>query len=417
MIAHKRVVVTGMGVVSPLGSSISTLNAALKKNLSGISLIQHFDTTEYPVKFAGLVKDFHRESVDYDQKILSKLDDVLAYGIEAAIQAVNASQIHLNTPSSNARIGVILGSGIGGLQSIEQQKAILSEKGPKRISPFFIPGTISNMMGGLLAIKYGFLGPNFSTATACSSGTHCIGQGYDCIQLGLVDAVIVGASEKASTPLGLAGFAAARALSTRNEAPEKASRPWDKARDGFVLSDGAAALVIEEYEHARARGAPILAELVGVGYSCDAHHMTQPHPEAKGAILSMEMALKRAGLSPDNIDYINAHGTSTPLGDLIELQGILKIFGDHAKKLAISSTKSMTGHLLGASGALEAVICVLSLIDQYVPATINLDDPEELCEGLNLVAHHLQERSLTHVLSNSFGFGGTNGSLIFKKFD
>ncbi len=411
----KRVVITGLGVVSPLGSSYDVLRENLYAGRSGVNLIESFDTSDFTVKFAAQVKNFNIEAIDYDQKILKRLDPFMWYGLDAGIQAINQSKLTDYELLDHERVGVIIGSGIGGLSSIEEQHSILIEKGSKRISPFFIPSTIINMIAGHLAIKFGFKGPNLGLATACSTGTHAIAQAFDMIQLGYADVMLCGGAEYASTPLGMGGFAAVRALSSRNDDPIKASRPWDKNRDGFVLGDGAGALVLEDYDHAVKRGAPILAEILSAGYSADAFHMTQPHPEGDGAALAMLQAIKRAGILPDQIDYVNAHGTSTPLGDLLELKAIKKVFGDHIKNLYVSSTKSMTGHLLGAAGALEAVISIMTILEQKIPPTINLDHPEEDAAEFNLVPHHAIEHPVSTVLSNSFGFGGTNGSLIFKK--
>lgn len=411
----KRIVITGLGVVSPLGCSYESLCEGLYAGHSGVNFIDSFDTSDFLVKFAAQVKNFNPDHIDYDQKIIKRLDPFMWYGIESGIQAINQSKLIGYESLNVERVGIIIGSGIGGLNSIEEQHNILLNKGSKRISPFFIPSSIINMIAGHLAIKFGFKGPNLGIATACSTGTHAIAQAFDMIQLGYADVMLAGGAEYASTPLGMGGFAAVRALSCRNDDPTKASRPWDKNRDGFVLGDGSACLVLEEYEHALKRGAPILAEILGGGYSADAFHMTQPHPDGEGAALAMSQSLKRANIAPEQIDYINAHGTSTPLGDLLELKAIKKVFGDHSKNLLISSTKSMTGHLLGAAGALEAVISVMTILEQKIPPTINLDHPEEDAADFNLVPHHAIKHPVSTVLSNSFGFGGTNGSLIFKK--
>lgn len=410
----KKVVVTGIGIVSPIGCSYSSVKDALLAGMSGVSNLDGEEYSNIPVKIAARVKDFHHEHIDYDQKVLQRVDPFIWYGIEAGIQAVIQSNI-MNSSLDLKRTGVIMGSGIGGLSTIEQQDHILHSKGARWISPFFIPSSIINMISGHLAIRFGFQGPNIGIATACSTGTHAIAQAFDMIQLGYADAMIAGGAEKASTPLGLAGFGAARALSMRNNDPTKASRPWDKNRDGFVLGDGAAALVLEEYQHAKNRGAPIFAEILAGSYTADAYHMTQPHPEGIGAALAMKQVLERAQLQPQAIDYINAHGTSTVLGDLLEIKAIREIFQDHATQLYISSTKSMTGHLLGAAGALEAAISIMSLVEQFIPPTINLENPEEAFADLQLTPNKAIRTPITIALSNSFGFGGTNGSLLFKK--
>ncbi|NBV28312.1 beta-ketoacyl-[acyl-carrier-protein] synthase II [bacterium] len=410
----KRVVVTGMGLVSPIGSSYDAMKESLLHGVSGVSLIEDMDSFNLPVKIAARVKNFDYQSIDYDQKTLQRTDPFIWYGIEAGIQAVNNSLL-LQASFDPQRVGIIIGSGIGGLSTIEQQHFILQSKGARWISPFFIPSTIINLISGHLAIRFGFQGPNLATATACSTGTHAIAQAFDMIQLGYADVMLAGGAEKASCPLGIAGFAAAKALSTRNDQPSAASRPWDQHRDGFVLGDGSAVLVLEEYEHAKARRAPILAEMLSGSFSADAYHMTQPHPEGRGAAQAMKQALDRAQIKPQDIDYINAHGTSTLIGDVLEIKSIRRVFGDHASQLHISSTKSMTGHLLGAAGALEAAICIMSLIEGFVPPTINLEHPEPACADLQLTPIKSIKATLNIVLSNSFGFGGTNGSLIFKK--
>lgn len=412
----KKVVVTGIGSISPLGLTTQELDESLQKGRSGISLIEHFDTSLFTVKFAGQVKGFDSQKLEFDQKVISRLDPFMLYSLQACEEALAMSGLGADQSVDKSKVGIILGSGIGGLSTIEQNHQKFSLKGPRRIAPSFIPSTIINMPAGHLSIKYGFSGPTLATTTACTTGTHCIAQAYDMIMAGYIDAAIAGSGEKASTELGIGGFASARALSTRNESPEQASRPWDKNRDGFVLSDGAATLVLEEKEHALARGAPILAELCSAGYSSDAFHMTQPHSEGAGASQAMDQALERASLKPEDICHINTHSTSTIAGDLLELKALENTFQDHCQKAHISATKSMTGHLLGAAGSLEAVISILSLQGQYVAPTINVSEPEDYCEKFNI---HFSDKALytpiQRVLSNSFGFGGTNGCLIFAR--
>ncbi len=406
----RRVVVTGMGIISSLGLNIEECWKNILAGKSGISLIDDFDTTDYPVKFAGTVKNF--DPVLYvGQKDVKKMDISLIYGVAAAEQAWKDTGIEL-TAELALRTGVSVGSGIGGLTNILNTVRVLDEGGPRRISPFFIPSSIINMISGQIAIRGGFKGPNISIVTACTTGTHNIGYAARTIAYGDADIMIAGGSEKASCELGLGGFAAARALSSRNEAPEKASRPWDRDRDGFVLGDGAGVLVLEEYEHAKARGAKIYAELVGFGASADAFHMTLP--DGDGGYRAMQLAVQDAGLRPDQIDYINAHGTSTPAGDQVESQSVEKLMGNSAKQVACSSTKSMIGHLLGAAGAVEAIFSILAIRDNVAPPTINLDNVAEGCH-LNYVPHIAQSKKIDVSLSNSFGFGGTNGSLIFKR--
>lgn len=410
--ARRRVVVTGMGMLSPLGTDVTSTWQRLVAGESGIRDITHFDTSAYSTRFAGLVPDF--DVADYmPAKDARKMDIFVQYGLVAAIQAIRDAG--LTDDEANAeRIGVAIGSGIGGLTGIEENHQKLLDGGPRKISPFFVPGSIINMISGNLSIMYGYRGPNFATVTACTTGTHSIGFAAQQIMLGTADVMVAGGAEKASCALGLGGFAAARALSTRNDDPQAASRPWDRDRDGFVLADGAGILVLEEYEHARARGAQIHAEVVGYGMSGDAFHMTAPPEDGAGAALAMRNALRDAGINPDQVDYINAHGTSTKAGDLAEASAIRSVFGDHASALAVSSTKSMVGHLLGAAGAVEAIFTILAMRDSVAPPTINLDNPDEGCD-LNFVPHTAQQRSIEVALSNSFGFGGTNGSLVFRR--
>ncbi|TWX73953.1 beta-ketoacyl-ACP synthase II [Colwellia sp. C1TZA3] len=408
----RRVVVTGLGMLSPLGNSPESTWQNLLLGKSGIADITHFDTTEYPTRFAGLVKDFDAE--DYmARKDARKMDLFIQYGVAAGVQAVKDSGIEI-TEENAPRIGVAVGSGIGGLGLIEENHAKLLNNGPRKLSPFFVPSTIINMIAGHLSIMFGLRGPNISIVTACTSGVHNIGHAARMIAYGDADAMVAGGAEKASSPLGLGGFGAARAMSTRNEAPQQASRPWDKDRDGFVLGDGAGVLVLEEYEHAKARGAKIYAELAGFGMSGDAYHMTSPPVDGAGAALAMKNAINDAKVDIAKIGYINAHGTSTPTGDIAETNAIKSVFGASAADVMVGSTKSMTGHLLGAAGAVEAIFSIQALVNNAVPPTINLDNPDEGCD-LDYVAHTARDANLDYVLCNSFGFGGTNGSLIFKR--
>ena len=411
--SKRRVVVTGLGMLSPVGNTAESSWQALLNGQSGISLIDHFDASEFATRFAGLVKDFDPEEFGINRKEARKMDLFIQYGVAAGVQALEDSGLIINEENAE-RVGVAIGSGIGGLGLIEQNHSSLINGGPRKLSPFFVPSTIINMVSGHLSIMKGMQGPNIAVTTACTTGTHAIGMAGRMIAYGDADVMVAGGAEKASTPMGMGGFAAAKALSTRNDEPQKASRPWDKDRDGFVLGDGAGVLVLEEYEHAKARRAKIYAELVGFGMSGDAYHMTAPPSDGDGGARAMKNAIKDAGIAPEQIGYINAHGTSTPLGDVAELRGMKKVFGDHASALMVSSTKSMTGHLLGAAGAIEAIITVLSLRDQMVPPTINLDKPDDECD-LDLVPHVAKAGSFEYALSNSFGFGGTNGSLIFKR--
>lgn len=409
--SKRRVVVTGMGMVSPLGNSVAESWDKAVNGQSGIDHLESFDVSAFNTRFGGAVKNL--DVTDYlAAKDARKMDIFIQYGLVAGIQAWLDSG--LQKPDGDAhRYGAFIGSGIGGIGSIEANNEIIHKSGPRRISPFFVPGSIINMISGHLSIMYGLKGPNIAVTTACTTGTHAIGLAARHIQYGDADVMLAGGSEMATTPVGLGGFSAARALSTRNDDPQSASRPWDKDRDGFVLSDGAAVLVLEEYEHAKQRGAKIYAELTGFGMSGDAYHMTSPPEDGAGARLAMENALRDASLNPDAVNYINAHGTSTPLGDRAESCAVETLFGND-KKLAVSSTKSMTGHALGAAGALEAVFSVMSIVDQVAPPTINLDNPDDGC-NLNYVPHTAQTMNIDVALSNSFGFGGTNGSLLFKK--
>ena len=412
--AKRRIVVTGMGIISPVGNSISEAWQNILAGHSGIGPITEFDASQFSVRFAGTIKDFDVQQY-IGRKEARKMDTFIHYGIAAAMQAISDSRLEI-TEQNAERIGVAIGSGIGGLAGIEEGHAAYLNGGPRKITPFFVPRSIINMIAGNLSIQYGLKGPNVAVVTACTTGTHNIGLAGRMIAYGDADVMIAGGAEMATTPTGVGGFAAARALSTRNDDPQAASRPWDQDRDGFVLGDGAGIVVLEEYEHAKRRNAPIYAELVGFGMSGDAYHMTLPEETGAGARRCMQQALRDADLNADQVDYINAHGTSTPAGDKIESDAIKTAFGDHAYKLAVSSTKSMTGHLLGAAGGVEAIFSLLALRDQVVPPTINLDNPEPGCD-LDYVPHTAQERPLQIVLSNSFGFGGTNGTVIFKQLD
>lgn len=412
--SRRRVVITGLGMLSPLGNTVADSWQGILAGRSGIGLIEHMDLSAYATRFGGSVKGFDVEQY-LSAKEARKLDLFIQYGLAASFQAVRDAGLEV-TDANRERIGVAMGSGIGGLTNIENNCRSLIEQGPRRISPFFVPGSIINMVSGFLSIHLGIQGPNYAIATACTTGTHCIGMAARNIAYGEADVMIAGGSEMAACGLGLGGFGAARALSTRNDEPTRASRPWDKGRDGFVLSDGAGALVLEELEHARARGATIYAELVGFGMSGDAFHMTSPPDDGAGAARCMRNALRDAGLNADQVQYINAHGTSTLAGDLAEAAAVKSVFGDHAYRVAVSSTKSMTGHLLGAAGAVEAIFSVLAIRDQVAPPTINLEEPDEGCD-LDFVPHQARSMPIDVVLSNSFGFGGTNGSLVFRRFE
>ncbi|RUM93710.1 MAG: beta-ketoacyl-[acyl-carrier-protein] synthase II [Thiothrix sp.] len=410
--SNRRVVVTGLGIVSPVGSTLASAWENICAGRSGIRPVTAYDVSQFSVKFAGTAQGF--DVTQYlGPKELKKMDTFIHYGVAASIDAMRDSGLEV-TEENCERIGVAIGAGIGGLESIEKNHKALLERGPRKISPFFVPSSIINMISGNLSIIMGLKGPNMATATACTTGTHNVGESARKIAYGDADVMIAGGAEMASTPLGLAGFSAARALSTRNDSPETASRPWDKDRDGFVLGDGAGILVLEEYEHAKQRGAEIYCELVGFGMSGDAYHMTQPSKGGEGAARCMRNALQDAGLNPENVDYVNAHGTSTPVGDVAETMAIHKAFGAHASHLAVSSTKSMTGHLLGAAGGIEAIFSVLSMRDSVIPPTINLDNQDPGCD-LDYVPNVARQATVNVAMSNSFGFGGTNGTLIFKK--
>jgi len=410
-VSKRRVVVTGLGMVTSLGHNVETTWKGIVAGKSGVALIDHFDASDLACRICSRVKDFD-PTLFMTEKEARKIDTFIQFGLAASIEAIKDSGLVV-TEENASRIGVAVGSGIGGLPTIERYHSVLLESGPRRISPFFIPGALINMISGNLSIQYGFKGPNIALVSACTTGTHNIGMAARTIAYGDADVMVAGASEMATTKLGIGGFAAMRALSTRNDAPEKASRPWDKDRDGFVLGDGAGVIVLESYEHAKARGAKIYAEIIGFGMSADASHITSPDPEGKGGAAAMDAALADAGIKPDAVQYINAHGTSTPAGDELEVLGIKRTFGDHAYHLAVSSTKSMIGHLLGAAGSVESIFCILAMRDQVVPPTINLENPSEGCD-LNFVPNIAQNMPIKVTMCNSFGFGGTNGSLIFK---
>jgi 3-oxoacyl-[acyl-carrier-protein] synthase II len=411
-LSKRRVVVTGLGMVSPVGLNVKDTWSAILAGKSGVARIEQFDASDISCQISSSVKNFD-PLIYMTEKEARKKDIFIQYGIAAATEAIKDAGLEVTEENAD-RIGVAVGSGIGGLPMIAKSTAILLESGPRKISPFFIPGAIINMISGIISIMYNLRGPNIAVVTACTTGTHNIGLAARTIAYGDADVMVAGGSEMATTKLGISGFAAMRALSTRNDEPERASRPWDKDRDGFVLGDGAGVLILESYEHATARGAKIYAELVGFGMSADASHITTPHAEGLGAANAMTNALKDANMNPDEVDYLNAHGTSTQVGDELEVMAVKRSFGTHANKLAVSSTKSMIGHLLGAAGAVEAIFSVLAIRDQVAPPTINLENPSEGCD-LNFVPNHSQEMRIRSALSNSFGFGGTNGTLLFRE--
>jgi 3-oxoacyl-[acyl-carrier-protein] synthase II len=413
MSEKQRVVITGLGLISPVGNEVSTAWQNILAGKSGVGPINTFDVSAYTTRIAALIKDFDPNLFGLSSKDSKKMDPFVQYGVAAAIKALADAGLtpHPNNPT---RYGVSIGSGIGGLEFIERNHHSMLNAGPRRVSPFFIPGAIINMISGYVSIHYGYQGPNLAFATACTTGCHSIGMAARTISYGDADVMVAGGAEKASTPLGLAGFASARALSMNNEAPEQASRPFDQNRDGFVLGDGAGVVVLESYAHAKKRGAPIYAELVGFGMSGDAHHITQPSHGGVGAAHCMQSALNDAKCSPSDISYINAHGTSTKMNDLTETLAIKLAFAEHAQQLAVSSTKSMTGHLLGAAGAIEAIFCVLALRDQVIPPTINFQTPDPECD-LDYVPNEPRALQFKRCMSNSFGFGGTNGALIFSQ--
>jgi 3-oxoacyl-[acyl-carrier-protein] synthase II len=410
--SKKRVVITGLGIVSPVGNTVNDAWNNILAGKSGITNITAIDTTDQAVKFGGTIKEFDVSNY-ISPKDAKKMDIFIHYGMAAGIQAVEDSGIEANEENAD-RIGVAIGAGVGGLGTIEATADLYREKGPRRISPFFVPSSIINMISGNLSIKYGFKGPNFAIVTACTTGTHNIGDAARIIEYGDADVMIAGGAEMSTTNCGLGGFASARALSTRNDSPETASRPWDVDRDGFVLGDGAGVVVLEEYEHAKKRGAKIYAEVSGYGMSGDAYHMTLPSEGGEGAARCMTNAIRNAGINSEQIDYINAHGTSTPAGDKAETDAAKSALGQHAYNVAMSSTKSMTGHLLGAAGGIEAIFTTLAVKDQVAPPTINIFNQDPLCD-LDYVANEARDMKIDHAISNSFGFGGTNGSILISK--
>jgi 3-oxoacyl-[acyl-carrier-protein] synthase II len=412
-VSKRRVVVTGLGIVSPCGNTVAEGWKNVREGVSGITPIDQYDASAFSTRFAGTIRNFDAGAY-LEPKEARKCDPFMLYGIAAGVQAIRDAGLEVKEADAH-RYGVAVGSGIGGVNTIETNHSKLLEAGPRRISPFFVPASIINMISGHLSIMYGMTGPNFAVVTACTTGTHSIGLAARLIQHGDVDVMIAGGAEYASTPLGLGGFCAARALSQRNDAPTKASRPWDRDRDGFVLSDGAGCVALEEYEHAKARGAKIYAEFVGFGMSGDAHHITAPLENGQGAYSCMLNAMRDAEVTPAQVDYVNAHGTSTELGDVAETVAIKRAFGDHAKRVAVSSTKSTTGHMIGAAGGAEAVFTVLALHEQVIPPTINLDNPDPACD-LDYTPNVARQAKLSVAISNSFGFGGTNGTVVFKRF-
>ena len=415
----RRVVVTGLGMVSPVGGDVETSWKNILAGRSGAGRITRFDPSDQVCQIACEVKPPEHEfgfdpGKRVDHKVQRQVDPFIVYGIDAAGQALEDAGLTDMSEADRYRAGVSIGSGIGGLPGIEKESLVLHEKGPKRVSPHFVHGRLINLVSGQVSIKYGLMGPNHAVVTACSTGAHSIGDAARMIMLDDADVMIAGGAESALCPLGIAGFAQARALSTRNDEPERASRPYDKDRDGFVMGEGAGVIVLEEYERAKKRGAKIYAEVIGYGMSGDAYHVTAPHPEGAGGYRAMEVAMKRSGLDLSDIDYINAHGTSTPLGDELELGAVRRLFGNAVGKLSMSSTKSAIGHLLGGAGAVEAIFCILAIRDQIVPPTLNLDNPSDGTAGVDLVPHVAKERPVKAILNNSFGFGGTNASLVMR---
>ncbi len=415
----RRVVVTGIGLVTPLGGDVETSWQNILAGKSGAGRITRFDASDQVCQIACEIKPPEHEfgfdpAKRVDHKVQRQVDPFIVYGIDAAGQALEDAGLTDMSEEERYSVGVSIGSGIGGLPGIEKESIVLHEKGPRRVSPHFVHGRLINLISGQVSIKYGLMGPNHAVVTACSTGAHSIGDAARMIMLDDADVMLAGGAESALSPLGIAGFAQARALSTRNDEPEKASRPYDKDRDGFVMGEGAGVVVLEEYEHAKSRGARIYAEIIGYGMSGDAYHVTAPHPEGAGGYRAMEVAMKRSGLDLSDIDYINAHGTSTPMGDELELNSVRKLFGNAVGKLSMSSTKSAIGHLLGGAGAVEAIFCILAIRDQIVPPTLNLDNPSDSCAGVDLVPHVAKERTVKAILNNSFGFGGTNASLVMR---
>jgi 3-oxoacyl-[acyl-carrier-protein] synthase II len=417
----RRVVVTGLGLVTPLGADVETTWRNLIAGKSGAGPITRFDASDQKCRIACEVKPAGHEwgfdpNLRVDHKVQRQVDPFIIYGIDAAGQALEDAGLTEMPEQDRLRAGCSIGSGIGGLPGIESESLVLHEKGPGRVSPHFVHGRLINLISGQVSIKYGLMGPNHAVVTACSTGAHSIGDAARMIRDDDADVMLAGGAEGTICPIGIAGFAQARALSTAfNDEPQRASRPYDQARDGFVMGEGAGVVVLEEYEHAKARGAKIYAEVVGYGLSGDAYHVTAPHPEGSGAFRAMEMALKKAGMTPADIDYINAHGTSTPMGDELELGAVRRLFGDAISTVSMSSTKSAIGHLLGGAGAVESIFCMLALRDQIVPPTLNLDNPSDGCAGVDLVPWKAKERKVDAVLNNSFGFGGTNASLVMRK--
>ncbi|MGI4881332.1 MAG: beta-ketoacyl-ACP synthase II [Janthinobacterium lividum] len=417
----RRVVITGVGMVTPLGANVETVWANLIASKSGAGPITVFDATDYACRIAMEVKhgdgtgDTFDQGRRIDHKVQRQVDPFIIFGIDAAGQALEDAGLTDMTEEERYRAGCMIGSGIGGLPGIEKESIILHEKGPRRVSPHFVHGRLINLISGQVSIKYGLMGPNHAVVTACSTGAHAIGDAARLIALDDADVMLAGGAEGAICPLGIAGFSQARALSTGfNDEPTRASRPYDRDRDGFVMGEGAGIVCLEEYGRAKARGAKIYAEVIGYGLTGDAYHVTAPHPNGSGAFRSMEMALKRAGLAPSDIDYINAHGTSTPMGDELELGAVRRLFGSAIETVSMSSTKSAIGHLLGGAGAVESIFCVLAMRDQVVPPTLNLDNPSDACEGVDLVPHFAKRRPVKAVLNNSFGFGGTNATLVMR---
>ena len=419
----RRVVVTGLGLVTPLGADVETVWSNILAGKSGAGPITRFDASDQKCRIACEVKPADHEygfdpNKRVDHKVQRQVDPFIVYGIDAAGQAIEDAGLEDMDEATRLRAGCSIGSGIGGLPGIEKESLVLDEKGPGRVSPHFVHGRLINLISGQISIKYGLMGPNHAVVTACSTGAHSIGDAARMIRDDDADIMLAGGAEATICPIGIAGFAQARALSTAfNDQPEKASRPYDEARDGFVMGEGADDVVLEEYEHAKARGAKIYAEVIGYGLSGDAYHVTAPHPEGSGAFRSMQMALRKAGVGPADIDYINAHGTSTPLGDELELGAVRRLFGDDIARVSMSSTKSAIGHLLGGAGAVESIFCILAMRDQIAPPTLNLDNPSEGCVGVDLVPHTARKREIRAVLNNSFGFGGTNASLVMKRLD
>ena len=419
----RRVVVTGLGLVTPLGADVETTWANILAGKSGAGPITKFDASDQKCRIACEVKPADHEygfdaNKRVDHKVQRQVDPFIVFGIDAAGQAIEDAGLTDMDEETRLMAGCSIGSGIGGLPGIESESLVLAEKGPSRVSPHFVHGRLINLISGQVSIKYGLMGPNHAVVTACSTGAHSIGDAARMIKDGDANIMLAGGAESTICPIGIAGFAQARALSTNfNDDPTKASRPYDQARDGFVMGEGAGVVVLEEYEHAKARGAKIYCEVIGYGLSGDAYHVTAPHPEGSGAYRSMAMALRKAGVEPKDIDYINAHGTSTPLGDELELGAVRRLFGDAIADVSMSSTKSAIGHLLGGAGAVESIFCILALRDQIVPPTLNLDNPSESCQGVDLVPHTAKKREVRAVLNNSFGFGGTNASLVMRKID